>query len=85
MTRDDLKGILVPVYAGLGENDQMVPESLAQDLDTWANESSVDITLEIYSKSKHGFAARPEAKDSHEKEQYERAFSQAVSFFTKHE
>jgi dienelactone hydrolase len=85
VTGEDLEGIGVPVYAGLAENDQMVPKSLPRELKDWAAKYHVDLTLDTYPEVKHGFAARPEAKDPKDKEQYEQAFIRAEAFFRSHQ
>lgn len=82
---EDLVGISVPVYTGLAELDNMVPESLPEDLASWAKASQVDLELETYPKVNHGFAARPEAKDPKDRRQYEAAFERATSFFRSHQ
>lgn len=63
----------------------MVPKSLPQELTDWAAEFHVDLTMETYPEVKHGFAARPEAKDPKDKLQYEKAFSRTVAFFRSHQ
>ena len=85
MTEADFEGVKVPTYAGLAEKDQMVPETLPQDLKNWSLRNSVNLQIETYPGMKHGFAARPEAKDPVEREQYNSAFSRTVDFFKAHQ
>ncbi|KAH7070611.1 dienelactone hydrolase [Paraphoma chrysanthemicola] len=83
----DMDGVNIPLYAGLAACDDMVPASLAADLQGWST-SRMDnqslFTLEIYPNVGHGFAARPDTKDGTVKEQYIQAFTRTVAFLAKH-
>lgn len=85
MTEDDFESIEVPTYVGLAEKDQMVPDTLPQDLKTWSSKNNVNLQIEMYPGMNHGFAARPEAKDPGEKAQYDLAYSRTVEFFATHQ
>ncbi|KEF51200.1 uncharacterized protein A1O9_12703 [Exophiala aquamarina CBS 119918] len=78
---EDLKGIRVPIYVGLAGNDVMVPASLPEDLKSWIQQEQIQAIQEIYPNMPHGFAARPEAEDPANRDQFERALKAAVDFF----
>lgn len=71
------------MYIGLAEEDDMVPETLAQDLETWTKREKVQATMGSYLGVGHGFAARPATQDPLIREQYDRAFDATVTFFQK--
>jgi dienelactone hydrolase len=81
VTREDVKGVTAPVYAGLAENDEMIPASFARDLQAWMmQEAAAPFTMEIYPGMKHGFGARPDSADEDVRRQYERAFQRTIGF-----
>jgi dienelactone hydrolase len=84
----DLTGIQVPLYIGLAEKDEMVPETLEQDFKNWSMtilQPGVAFSLEIYSGMGHGFAARPDTEDEDIRREYTKAFDAALDFLTKYE
>ncbi|KAJ4176752.1 hypothetical protein NW767_015344 [Fusarium falciforme] len=84
VVEDDIKDIKAPVYIGLAEEDDMVPETLAQDLGTWTKQENVEAVMGSYPGVGHGFAARPATQDPVIREQYDRAFDAALTFFQKY-
>jgi dienelactone hydrolase len=87
LVAEDLAGVSVPVYAGLAELDEMVPETLEHDLRNWSKtmmEPVASFTLRVYSGMGHGFAARPNAQDEEIWKQYRMAFIDAVVFLDLH-
>ncbi|KAJ4152120.1 hypothetical protein NW765_017629 [Fusarium oxysporum] len=84
VVEDDIKDIRAPVFIGLAEEDDMVPETLAQDLETWTTRENVQAGFGSYPGVGHGFAARPATQDPVIREQYQRAFDAALTFFQKY-
>lgn len=61
----------------------MVPETLARDFESWTRQEEVQATVGLYPGVGHGFAARPATQDPFIREQYDRAFDTAMTFFQK--
>ncbi|KIW12696.1 hypothetical protein PV08_09974 [Exophiala spinifera] len=83
----DIADIQAPLYVGLAEKDNMVPASLAQDLQAWTATKmgpNVPFTMEIYPGVGHGFAARPDTKDENIRTQYEKAFQRSMDHLNKY-
>ncbi|KAH7011036.1 Alpha/Beta hydrolase protein [Ilyonectria destructans] len=66
-------------FVGLAENDEMVPETLGDDLNRWAAEKSRKITQRVFPGVGHGFAARPASKVETEMVQFRDAFEFACT------
>ncbi|KAJ4318830.1 hypothetical protein N0V84_006643 [Fusarium piperis] len=81
--RDDVgseaPGLGCRTFAGLAENDEMVPKTLGADLGRWATEESREITQRVFPGVGHGFAARPASKVETEMVQFREAFEFACA------
>ncbi|EXJ70647.1 uncharacterized protein A1O5_05637 [Cladophialophora psammophila CBS 110553] len=80
---EDIHGISVPLYIGLGEKDQMVPSTLKEDLERWLSASKVrGFTISVYPGMDHGWTIRPDNDDPEIRHQCKQAFEDAVKFLS---
>jgi dienelactone hydrolase len=82
---EDCNNIGAPLYIGLAGNDEMVPQTLHNDLLSWVSRTpGIDFMIETYQGMTHGFAARPNTEDALTKTEFEKAFDHTVHFLRKH-
>ena len=84
VTREDLKGVKVPISMVVVENDQLFPEDVLNEGRKFFASSNIEHEIKVYEGVPHGFAVMGEYQDADIQRKQEEAFEQMLAWLNGH-
>ncbi len=84
VTREDVKGVKVPMSMVVVENDPLFPEEILEEGKKQLATSSIEHEIKVYQGVPHGFAVVGEYDDGKIRHEQERAFQQMLDWLKAH-
>lgn len=84
VTREDVKGVKVPMSMAVVENDPLFPAEILEEGKKQLATSSIEHEITVYEGVPHGFAVVGEYDDSNIRREQERAFEQMLGWLKRH-
>ncbi|KAK7909017.1 alpha/beta-hydrolase [Apiospora marii] len=80
-TDEEIAAITLPASVAQGQNDELNPQALRQEMEDILDNKTTPWQMDLYSGAMHGFAVRPNITVPQQRFAYETAFIQAVRWF----